>query len=109
MNDINSDIDIRLRSVGLRATLMGFRYLSSAIALVLDDESYLHCLTTRLYPDVAAQFHVSPASVEHSMRTMVEVFWDREDHRPLEKILGYPLSRRPSTGEFIDLLSSSMK
>jgi len=88
---------------------MGFRYLSSAIALVVRDESYLHSLTTRLYPAVAAQFHVSAASVEHSLRTIVEVFWDRGDHNALEKMLGYPLSHRPSTGEFIDLLSSSLK
>lgn len=45
---MNPKISLFLRRIGLRATLTGFHYLAYALSLVLQDETYLLHLTTRL-------------------------------------------------------------
>ena len=106
---MNVKIAVFLRKIGLRATYVGFNYLVSAIEMVLSDDDYLQCLTTRLYPEIAQKYQISAASVERSLRTLLEVFWSRGNVPLLEELLGYPLPSKPSTGEFIDILSSHFR
>ena len=104
---MTNQISIFLRNVGFRATYAGFPFLVCAISLVILEEDYLRCLTKRLYPDVARRFGVSPAAVEHDIRSLFSAFWTQGNGSLLEKHLGYPLRSRPFTGEFIDILASS--
>ena len=90
-----NDICMLLRKAGLRGTLRGFHYLAQAVLLVLEDSTYLLFLTKRLYPDVADTFHVTPVQVERSMRTAIDVLWNRGDIDALENILGYRLTDKP--------------
>ena len=104
-----TDITFFLRRIGLRATHVGFHYLACAIALVVVNEAYLKCLTTRLYPEIAQKFAICPSSVERSLRNMVEIFWNRGNVPLLEGMLGYSLPDKPTTGEFIDILASYLR
>ena len=100
-----NEVCFLLRTAGLRGTLSGFRYLTKATLLVLEDSTYLLHLTKRLYPDVARAFDVTPAQVERSMRTAIDVLWNQGDVSALENLLGYQIRDKPYVGEFIDILS----
>lgn len=102
-------ISSSLRKLGFRATLHGFYYLSSALLLVLEDESYLLHLTTRLYPEIAKIYSVSAICVERSLRTLLTNFWDRGDVSLLEDMVGYSLTVKPYLGEFIDILADYLR
>lgn len=98
-----------LRKAGLRGTLRGFHYLSKAILLVLEDASYLHHLTRRLYPDVALAYDATPMQVERSMRTAITAIWDQGDVAALEDLIGYRIKGKPCVGEFIDILAGYLR
>lgn len=102
---MHNDVCLLLRSAGLRGTLRGFHYLSKAILLVLEDASYLHHLTKRLYPDVALAYDATPMQVERSMRTAITAIWDQGDVAALEELIGYRIKGKPCVGEFIDILA----
>ncbi len=106
---MNIGIPSFLRRIGLRATLIGFHYLAYALSLVLQDETYLLQLTTRLYPKVAERFAVSPSNVERCLRTVINAFWDRGNFRLLEELLGYHIPDKPYAGEFIDILAGYLR
>ena len=76
-----------------------------ALELVLHDEEYLLYITKRLYPDIAKHFHTTSAKVERSIRTAITICWNEGNKNLLIKIAGYPLTRKPTTGEFISILS----
>lgn len=98
-----------LRRIGFRATHLGFIYYIHAVMLVMENESYLRCLTKGLYARIAETFRTSARSVEHALRTDLDAFWRRGNIRLLEELIGYPLTGKPSVGEFIDILSSHIK
>lgn len=106
---MDTAIGMLLRKIGLRGTLCGFHYLSQAILFVLEDASYLRHLTGRLYPDVALACNATPAQVERSMRTAIEVIWNRGDVATLEKLIGYRIRHKPYVGEFIDILAGYLQ
>lgn len=103
------DIHILLHRLGLRSTYNGFRYLAYAIFLAIEDDAYLRSLTTALYPAIADQFHITAASVERSLRTLIEVFWLRGNTGYFERIVGYALPDKPYVGEFIGILVEYIK
>lgn len=98
-----------LRRIGFRATHLGFVYYTRAVMLVMEDESYLRCLTTRLYPKIAETFQTTACCVEHAMRTDLDAFWYRGNRKLFETLIGYELVGKPSAGEFIDILAWHIK
>lgn len=106
---MNNNVCLLLRSAGLRGTLRGFHYLSKAILLVLEDASYLHHLTRRLYPDVAIACKATPMQVERSMRTAITAIWNPGDVAALEDLIGYRIKGKPCVGEFIDILAGYLR
>lgn len=93
-----------LRQIGLRGTLRGFHYCVRAVLLVMEDETRLLHLMKRLYPEIAASFHATPAQVERSLRTVISLWWEQGDVAILEGILGRKLHCKPYAGEFIDMI-----
>ena len=94
-----------LFNVGFRAAYTGFPYLSYAIALATSDETCLHGLTKRLYPEVAQHFGVSVSAAEQAMRFLLHCFWDSGNVPLLEQRICYLFKFRPYTGEFIGILA----
>ena len=103
------DIRMLLYRLGIRGTYRGFGYLAFAIWLSLEDEAYLRNLTKRLYPAVAGEFSVSPAAVEHSIRTVVEVFWQRGNREYFEQMISFVPKDKPTSGEFVGTLVEYLK
>ncbi|MDO4313617.1 MAG: sporulation initiation factor Spo0A C-terminal domain-containing protein [Eubacteriales bacterium] len=98
-----------LLTLGIRSTYRGFRYLHRALQLCLKDENYLLSIYKLLYTDIAAEFHVSRDSVEHCIRTAIFYCWYHGNRDFLCEIAMYPLSRKPTNGEFIDILYHYLK
>ena len=102
---MRDDICLLLRKAGLRGTLRGFHYLSKAILFAIEDTTYLHHLTGRLYPDVAREFGVTSMQVERSMRTAIEMIWNHGNIGDIEELVGFQIRKKPYVGEFIDILA----
>lgn len=98
-------IETLIHRLGICSVYHGYNYLSYALELVLHDEEYLLYITKRLYPDIAKHFHTTSAKVERSIRTAITICWNEGNKNLLIKIAGYPLTRKPTTGEFISILS----
>ena len=98
------EIERLIRSLGIGATYRGYRYLSYAIKLCLQDENYLLSVSKLLYPQIARAFNTSSSSVERDLRTVIKVCWERGNRTFLHKIAMHQLDTRPTVGEFIDII-----
>ena len=101
-----SEIEYLIRSLGIGATYRGYRYVCYALELCMEDEDYLLSVSKVLYPQIARQFHTSYGSVERDIRTVIRVCWERGNRSRLEDIALHPLTGRPSTSEFLDILTA---
>ena len=104
-----NDIQNLVRSLGIGATYRGYRYITYAISLCLKDEDYLLCISKLLYPRIAEVYSTTVSSVERDLRTIINVCWERGNKKLLEEISPYPLSSKPTTGEFLDILTAHLK
>lgn len=98
------EIERLIRTLGIGATYRGYRYLSSGIALCLQDENYLLSVSKLLYPQIARMYCTTSSSVERDLRTVIKVCWERGNKEYLEKMAMHTLDSRPTSGEFIDIL-----
>lgn len=98
-----------LRRLGVTGRLAGFRYTVSLVEQVAENPECIRLITKRLYPDTARQFGVTASSLERSVRTLVRICWEREEHEFLDHIAGCHVERRPSNTEFIDVLASYLR
>lgn len=94
-----------LKSLGMPSTYHGYHYLLYGLSLVTEDCTYLLGVTKRLYPEIAAHFHTSPACVEHSLRTAISRLWAECRREDLVRIAGRPIYVRPTVSEFFDILA----
>jgi two-component system response regulator (stage 0 sporulation protein A) len=95
-----------LKTLGIRRTYKGYYYLADAIHLVMDDASLLLYISKSLYPEVARRNHTTMNCVERNIRTVINHCWCGENIDTLEEMAGIALSEKPTSGEFIDILSS---
>ncbi|MCQ5202767.1 MULTISPECIES: sporulation initiation factor Spo0A C-terminal domain-containing protein [Claveliimonas] len=102
-------IQYLVRSLGIGATYRGYRYLVIAIDLCLRDEDYLLGISKVLYPKIAEICHTSVGSVERDLRTVINVCWERGNRSLLTTISPCPLLSKPTTGEFVDILTGHLR
>ncbi|MCD7847255.1 MAG: sporulation initiation factor Spo0A C-terminal domain-containing protein [Oscillospiraceae bacterium] len=80
---------------GIPASLMGYRYLESAVNLVLTEPEYLQRkVTSELYPKIAEEFNTSPNCVERAIRHAITVAWDRGNSKKLYEFFGHSISSK---------------
>lgn len=97
-------IERLIRSLGIRATYRGYRYLCYGVSLCLADEEYLLSISKLLYPMIAKEYNTTLSSVERDIRTVVQVCWDKGNKTLLQEIALHPLCSRPTAGEFLDIV-----
>ena len=95
-----------LRALGIRRTYKGYYYVADAVRLVMTDASRLLYISKYLYPVIARIHGTSMNCVERDIRTVVTSCWQSEYAEVLETMAGIRLYRKPTSGEFIDILSS---
>lgn len=102
------EIAYLIRCLGIGATYRGYRYLNYGIKLCLEDEDYLLSVSKLLYPQIAKHYHTTSYSVERDIRTVIKVCWERGNKKLLEEIALRPLHIRPSSSEFLDILTAHL-
>ena len=98
-------IDEVLKSLGIRRTYKGYYYVADAVRLVMEDASLLLYISKSLYPEIARLHNTTINCVERDIRTVVKRCWGSEYADVRESMAGIPLYERPTSGEFIDILS----
>lgn len=107
MNEL--EIEYLIRSLGIGATYRGYRYLNYGIKLCLENEDYLLSVSKLLYPQIAKHYHTTSYSVERNIRTVINVCWDRGNRKLLQEIALRPMSIRPASSEFLDILTAYLR
>ena len=101
-DSLSEEIEEILRDMDLDGTLKGMWFMRYAIEKDVQDPGYTAFITKGLYIDVAEHFHTTPSCVERNIRSAVSIAWASGK---VETLFGRPLERRPSNGEFIDMVS----
>lgn len=99
------DVQHLLRSLGASPGYAGYVPATQALLFILEDETLLTSLTTRLYPKVAESCGISLPTVERNIRTLISVIWEKNPFL-FQIIAGYGMTARPSVGDFLAILST---
>ena len=114
MSDFELEVLVEqtLAELAVPAHLSGTEMLKTAVLLVLEDPSYIHSVTARLYPDVAKKLNSTPARAERSIRTAVESCCSRCSYNVLQRYFGAsldPESGKMTNSEFIAKLAWALR
>lgn len=101
-----------LSKMGMRSTLRGYEYLSSAAALAWEDESRMDAVGDMLYKPVALRFGTTEQAVERLIRHAVESVMDAFGVRRVYGFFGNsidPIRGKPTNAEMIGMLAQYMR
>lgn len=93
-----------LHALTASRSLRAAEFLPDMAALAAAHPPLLDNLHARLYPLVARRHGMTPAAVERSLRTLVEVTWSHGDLAALERFFGHsidPERGKPTNKEFL--------
>ena len=71
-NIIDNKITFIMRQLNMGMHIKGYQYVKKAIELLLEDPTYMHMITKRLYVDVAKEFGTTASRVERAIRTAID-------------------------------------
>lgn len=108
---LEEDITILLRRLGVPPHIKGYAYLRRAIFLVVTDPSLVSAVTKILYPDLARQYQTTSTCVERAIRYAIETAWDRCDEETLRDYFGYAAfsRKKPTNRAFIALIADLLR
>ena len=93
-----------LSEVGMPANLLGFAYLRTGLALLLEEPALGRCISRSLYPRIAKIHHTSAAGVERAIRHAIAQTFARSGGAMYRSALGRLASSvgdRPTNSEFL--------
>lgn len=115
VNNKNLSIDVkisnRLSRLGMPSGLSGYRYMISAVKLVLSNENALDSVTKILYPDIAKKHQSTPQRVEKAIRHAIKVTWSNNIPKNKDGYNFYVKDGRnyPTNTQFIAEMSRHVK
>lgn len=84
-------------------------YLRDAIKLLLKDSTYIHEITTRLYPEIAEKYGTKAIDVERAIRHGITVAWERKKEESFNAVFGNCIcAKKPTNGDFIALAADRL-
>ncbi len=105
IDGFNEELSAILHSVGIPASLLGYKYLKRAIEMAfINIDCVTSGVTKVVYPTIALMYKTTATKVERGMRHAIESGWQRADIEIMEKIFSYSYSSekgKPTNGEFI--------
>ena len=93
-----------LMRIGVPASILGFKYVRTALMLAREDGAIVHEVTTRLYPKVARRYNTTRTRAERAIRHAVEIAWERGDYDFQQEEFSYSISPdrgKPTNSEFV--------
>lgn len=98
-----------VQKLGIHSIYCGYAYIIYAAELASENDGYLLAITKWLYPEIAAHFDTTCSRVERGIRTVVNSCWQDGNIEFLNEMAGHPLCKKPTSGEFIAILSEYLK
>lgn len=93
------EVSIILFQLGIRSSLLGYKYLRSAVKMALEDPSSVNLITKIMYPKIAREYFTTTSRVERSIRTAISSI---DIDNPLKRTMFICSSREyPTNKEFI--------
>ena len=97
-----------LRPLGITEKYIGVRQLIQAVEMVIENPDSIHALQKEVFAVIAAQYSVSWGAVERNLRSISQKAWDT-DSGYVEKLAGYPMSKRPTASQLIEIILHSVQ
>lgn len=108
VSDIRSSILDLLRPLGITERYFGVRQLIQAVEMVMENPDTIHALQKEVFSEIAAQYSVSWGAVERNLRLISQRAWDT-DSLYMEHLAGYPMSKRPTASQLIEIILHSVQ
>ena len=108
VSDIRSSILDLLRPLGITERYFGVRQLIQAVEMVMENPDTIHALQKEVFSEIAAQYSVSWGAIERNLRIISKRAWDT-DPVYMENLAGYPMSKRPSASQLIEIILHSVQ
>lgn len=101
-----------IHTIGIPAHIKGYRYVITAIQLVMQDPNIINSVTKQLYPSIGKTYSTTSSRVERAIRHAIEVAWDRGDYDTINDIFGYTIQSsrgKPTNSEFIAMVADNLR
>lgn len=107
-NELELKIFEVFKELGLSVNSAGYKYLKKMIMVGYYDLKRLNCVSKHLYPELAEEYNTSPASVERSMRNVIEKAWENGTMETWKKYFENP-DFKPTVKEFAAEIINMLK
>ena len=107
-SDRTAELAWLLNRIGIPRNTVGYEYLFLITLRIVGMNSSRMRLMTELYPKIAAETGSSVSRIERAVRYAIEAAWNR-NRECIQGILGYPISTKPYSSEFIWLLADEFR
>lgn len=97
-----------LRRMGVTPNYIGFHQAARAACEAARRPELMLSLSKWLYPLVAREMNTTGAAVERNIRTVILRAW-RQNPELLRQCARFPLNKRPTCGEFLDMLAACLE
>lgn len=108
VSDVRSSILDLLRPLGITERYLGVRQLIQAVEMVMENPDTIHALQKEVYDVIALQYSVSWGAIERNLRIISQKAWET-DSGYIEKLAGYPMSKRPTASQLIEIILHSVQ
>ena len=93
-----------IRKLGVTSKYKGYFFVTDAIGLAMNYQDKPIMITKDMYPYLASKYKTKPMNIEHNIRTVVNVCWEK-NKKGMEEIAGYPLTEKPTNSEIVDMVA----
>lgn len=94
-----------LIQIGLSPAYKGYSYLVHIIYLAVSDKDQPFLIIKELYEKTAKHFGVTAASIQHSIRTLLDAYWIQDASKHFYRLTKYPAGNPLPPKEFIAILT----
>lgn len=102
-------VEKQLDSLGVPKELAGYKYIKTAVLLLLMDFSLVSSMTKVIYPEVGKCYNKSKTRVEIEIRTALRSAWNK-DPEYFKEFFNHPNWKKPPMiGEFIAELAEKIR
>lgn len=106
--DVEREVRELLRPFGITEKYIGVSQLALALQILLENPACIHAVQKRIYMEIAEAFCVNWKTIERNIRTLSSVAM-RTDPRYLELLAQYPLAKRPTAVQFMEIVLRSIR
>lgn len=93
-----------LRKFGVTSKYKGYLIVVEATMMYVENQNEYLMITKDVYPVLAKRFKGSVETIEQNIRSVIAMCWNNNE-RLFHAIANYPLPKKPSNSEFLDILA----